>query len=112
MSLNRRGFFALATFSFIAFIGASRVFAAACPEKRPEGVKVLELDSPVSKRLEYVEVAEKAKAHAKFTEGANCANCQFYQVARAKEGYAPCTMAGMNFVTACGWCNLYRVKPS
>jgi hypothetical protein len=112
MSINRRGFFAKAAVSFIAFIGASRVLATVCPEKRPEGVRVLELDSPVSKRLEYVEVAEKAKEHAKFVAGSNCENCQFYQLPRAKDGYAPCTMAGMNFVTACGWCNLWRARPS
>lgn len=111
-SLNRRGFFSRAALGLAALVSAPRLLAAECPKTKPEGVRLLEVDSAVGKRLEYVELAEKAKEHAKFTEGANCGNCQFYQVARAKDGYAPCTMAAMAFVTPCGWCNLYRVKPS
>ncbi len=108
---SRRGFFSKAMLSLATLIIAPRILAKECPKAAPEGVKVLEVDSAVGKRLQYVVDASTAKTNAKFVEGSNCENCQFYQVARAKDGYAPCTMGGMAFVTACGWCNLWKKNP-
>jgi hypothetical protein len=42
--------------------------------------------------------------------GQSCANCNFYTVAKADSGYAPCAMMGNKFVTNCGWCKSFKAK--
>jgi hypothetical protein len=111
-SFSRRGFIARTiTAAFGLAVGKS-VYAKECPASAPEGVRALDPESAVGKRLEYIESIPGDFTHAKFEKGQNCENCQFYQLPRAKDGYGPCTMAAMAFVNKCGWCNLYRVRPS
>lgn len=111
-TVNRRGFMTKTMTAMAALLVGQRVFADGCPASKPEGARVLDPESAVGKRLEYIETIPEGFTHDKFEKGQNCENCQFYQPARGKDGFAPCTMAAMAFVNKCGWCNLYRVRPS
>ena len=112
-ALSRRSFFkfALAGFAVVPFIAKSaKSFAAeACPKVAPAGKKVAVVGVGMAKTLNYVEVASTSK-HAKYTAGATCLGCNFYNDKKAEGGYAPCTMMAMQYVTNCGWCSSYKVK--
>jgi hypothetical protein len=105
-SLNRRRF--LLSLAAVAATGtvAGRAFAqgAAATKVSP--------DDPTAKSLAYTENAssiDPAK-ESMYKKGSECANCQFYQAAQAKGGYAPCTIFQGKLVHSAGWCRAYSAK--
>lgn len=112
-NLSRRSFFkfALAGAAVVPFLAkATKSFAAdACPTKAPAGKAVASPTEGMGKTLQYVTDSTKT-TNAKHKAGNACANCKFYNVAKAEGGYAPCTMMGMKYVTSCGWCTSYAAK--
>lgn len=111
--LNRRSFFQLAIMSAVAvpFIAkTANLFASeGCPTTPPTGKTLALPNEGMGKTLEYVTDANISK-NAKYKAGNNCGNCKFYNAAKAADGYAPCTMLGMKYVTNCGWCKSYSAK--
>ena len=107
---SRRSFFtvALASLSVVPFLG--KAFAAdSCPAKAPAGKALASPTEGMGKSLEYVLDSNTSK-HALHKAGQTCANCNFYVVAKAESGHAPCAMMGNKFVTNCGWCKSYKAK--
>lgn len=72
----------------------------------------LAADDPSAKALGYAEDAAKltAKAEPTFKTGSHCANCQLYQAAQAKSGYAPCPLFPGKQVSQNGWCRSWTAK--
>lgn len=109
--LSRRSFL---KYSFVGmflapFILSSRTDALCTPGTPPAGKPIAKPNEGMGKPLHYVEKAEESK-HGKYKKGQDCSNCKFYIVAKESNGYAPCTMLGMKYVTRCGWCSSYAVK--
>lgn len=107
---TRRSFFTigLASLSVLPLIG--KAFAAdACPTKAPAGKALATPTEGMGKSLEYVVDANTSK-NALHKAGMTCASCNFYTVAKAEGGYAPCAMMGNKYVTNCGWCKSYKAK--
>jgi hypothetical protein len=73
--------------------------------------KVLDPNSAVAKRLDYVESMGKDFSHKAFKAGSDCGNCRFFIVARKDGQWAPCTMAANKYVPSCGWCKSYALDP-
>lgn len=110
-SVNRRNFFSKVALGVLGVVVAPRVLAEGCKATpKPEGKKVVDPTDATGKRIEYYAVASEGKGNKLFTEGSNCANCRFYNEKRGANGWAPCTMAANQFVSACGWCKLYKAK--
>lgn len=116
-AINRRGFFGKAALGVLSFAVAPKVLAEGKKEEgcssgdAPEGKRVVKEGDATAKRIEYYVKASDAKGkNKKYEEGANCANCRFYQPKREENGWAPCTMAANQYVVACGWCKLYRAN--
>jgi hypothetical protein len=108
--LTRRSFFSLGLASLAIVPLFSKAFAAdACPAKAPAGKPLASPTEGMGKSLEYVLDANTSK-HALHKPGMNCANCNFYGVAKAESGHAPCAMMGNKYVTNCGWCKSYKAK--
>lgn len=111
-SINRRGFFGKAALGVLGVVVAPKILAEECSAgDAPKGKRVIKEGDATAKRIEYYADAQAAKGkNKKYEEGANCANCRFYQTKRAEGGWAPCTMAANQFVASCGWCKLYRAN--
>lgn len=112
-NFTRRSFFqlAVASLTILPFVlkATTSLAADACPAKAPAGKALGSPTEGMGKGLEYVLDAKTSK-NGKYKAGATCANCKFYNAAKADGGYAPCTMMGMKFVTHCGWCKSYALK--
>ena len=112
-TMSRRSFFQLAVASatLIPLVARSTKLLAAdaCPGAAPAGKSIASPTEGMGKTLEYVPDATASK-NAKYKAGNNCANCKFYNAAKAEAGYAPCTMLGMKYVSGCGWCKSYLAK--
>ncbi|MDE0852848.1 MAG: high-potential iron-sulfur protein [Nevskia sp.] len=69
-------------------------------------------DDPTAKALGYVEDATKinAKTEALYKAASHCANCQLFQAAQAKGGYAPCAVFPGKVVNQNGWCRSWTAK--
>jgi hypothetical protein len=110
---SRRSFFTfgLAGLAAIPFLtkAANAVAADACPAKAPAGKALASPTEGMGKSLEYVLDANTSK-NALHKAGQSCSNCNFYTVAKAESGHAPCAMMGNKFVTNCGWCKSYKAK--
>jgi hypothetical protein len=110
---TRRSFFKLALMGVVTIpliAKSAKLFAAdACPSTPPTGKALAQPNEGMGKTLEYVMDAKTSK-NAKYKAGNSCANCKFYNAAKAEGGYAPCTMLGMKYVTNCGWCKSYSPK--
>ncbi len=110
---SRRSFFtfSLSGLAIIPFFAkAGKLFAAdACPTKAPAGKPLAMSTEGMGKNLEYVIDANTSK-NALHKAGQSCANCNFYTVAKAEGGYAPCVMMGNKYVTSCGWCKSFKAK--
>lgn len=116
MKSNRRQFFKYGLMA-VAAIPAMKVGTAfgayKCPNtKKVSDEKVLKkLIDPsekTAKRLNFVANANDAKDHKKFTKGAICGNCKFYNVKKEAQDHAPCSMVANKYVPACGWCKSYK----
>lgn len=71
----------------------------------------LTVDDPTAKAMGYVEDAAKAaKIESTFKAGSHCANCQLFQAAQAKGGYAPCPLFPGKQVSQNGWCRSWVAK--
>lgn len=110
--VNRRSFFSKLALSVVGIALAPKVLAEGCKATaKPEGKKIVDPTDATGKRIEYYAVASEADGKSKlYQDGQNCANCRFYNEKRGADGWAPCTMAANQFVSACGWCKLYKVK--
>lgn len=111
--ISRRHFFKLALSSMLIapfILRPNNSFAAkACPKVPPAGKPIASpLEGP-GKTLQYVTDAKLTKS-PKFKAGSSCITCKFYNANKAIDGYAPCTMLGMKYVTSCGWCTAFAVK--
>lgn len=92
------------------FARTTKLFAAdACSTTPPAGKSAALPNEGMGKTLEYVGDATTSK-NAKYKAGQTCLNCKFYNAPKAEGGFAPCTMLGMKYVAACGWCKSYVVK--
>jgi len=110
--VSRRSFFQFALTAFYAtpLILSSLSFKAeGCPVAPPAGKAVAKVGEGMAKTLQYVEDAKVSKS-PKYKAGSDCGNCKFYNAAKAADGFAPCTMMGMKFVSNCGWCVSYAAK--
>lgn len=117
MNSSRRSFFkkSLMALAAMPLVRTQNVFAGvACPQKAPKdataAAKLLDPTSAAAKRLDYVENAADSK-NKLFKAGAHCGNCNFYNVKKVADNYAPCTMAANRYVADCGWCKSYRLDP-
>lgn len=109
---NRRSFFkmALTAMSVVPFaLRGLNAQAAGCPTTPPAGKQVAKEGEGMAKSLDYIEDG-KASKNPKHKPGQNCLNCKYYNDKKAENGYAPCTMMGMRYVTNCGWCKSYLTK--
>lgn len=117
-AVNRRSFFGKAALGVLGLVVAPRVLAEEKSKEKgcsagdaPEGKRIVKAGDATAKRLEYYVNASEAKGkNKKYEDGANCANCRFYQTKRKEGGWAPCTMAATQYVSSCGWCKLYRAN--
>lgn len=112
-TISRRSFFklAVAAATVVPFMvkAAKSIAADTCPATAPAGKALASPSEGMGKTLQYV-IEAKTSKHPKFKAGSNCGNCNFYNVAKAEGGYAPCTMMGMKYVTNCGWCISFAAK--
>ena len=112
-NFTRRSFFQMLAASAVvvpfAFKAVTSEAADACPKTPPAGKALGSPTEGMGKSLEYVMDAKSSK-NAKYKSGDNCGNCKFFNQAKAENGYAPCTMMGMKYVTTCGWCKSYSKK--
>lgn len=106
---TRRSFFGLAIAGLSVIPMFSKAFAAACPTTAPAGKSLASPTEGMGKNLEYV-VDTNTSKNALHKPGQSCANCNFYTIAKAEGGYAPCAMMGNKFVTSCGWCKSFKAK--
>lgn len=88
---------------------ATALASDTCPTTAPAGKTIIRSDEGMGKSLDYVADATTSK-NAKYKPGSNCANCKFFNTSKLEGGYAPCTMLGMKYVSACGWCKTYLIK--
>jgi hypothetical protein len=75
--------------------------------------KLLDIKSKTAVRLHYVAKAEDAKkgaSKAKYKEGSNCENCNFYKAKKPNLEWGRCSMAANKYVSKDGWCKSYRAK--
>ena len=112
---NRRYFFKVffSTLFFFPLKGTLSKLAEVCPQEAPSLERIARrlISEKDKKRLDYFADWKKAKEHAKFTEGSNCANCSFYKAHKQDPTFGRCTMAAMKYVPSCGWCKLYKKLP-
>lgn len=109
---SRRSFFkfGLAAAAIVPMVGnIAKSFAADACGTAPAGKKVATSTEGMGKSLDYVADAKTSK-NALHKAGNNCANCKFYNAGKAENGFAPCTMMGMAYVSNCGWCKSYSKK--
>lgn len=102
MKTSRRTFL-ISTVSAASTLALSRVAFA-------DPVKLAESD-PTAQALGYkldAATVDKAK-FPRYTAGADCANCTFYQ-GKATDPYSQCPMFAGKQVAAKGWCNAYNKK--
>ncbi|MGB0452275.1 MAG: high-potential iron-sulfur protein [Bacteriovoracaceae bacterium] len=122
MSVKRRDLFkAIAGLSALLPLGkvlaqakkaAPAKTGGACSAKpAPKGKKVLKEGDKTAKRVKYVDNATTSK-HKKYKAGQLCSNCSFYKPKKKETdlGWAKCPMVGNKYVSACGWCNKYKVN--
>lgn len=112
---NRRQFLGLAalTLAGIPLLKSHNAYAALkCPQGKPTDAKALkkliDANGKTAKRLNFVNNAVDAKGHKKYTDGANCGNCKFYNKKKIVEDYSTCAMVANKYVPACGWCKSYK----
>ncbi len=117
MNSSRRSFFkkGIMALAALPLVKSQTLFAAdACPQPAPKdataSAKLLDPASAAGKRLDYVTNAADSK-NKLFKAGSDCGNCNFYNVKKEVENYAPCTMAANRYVASCGWCKSYRLDP-
>ncbi len=101
---SRRSFLKLA-FGTLALAPLARVLAAM---PKTQKIKDKMINEKTAKKLNYVDVASKAKDHKKYKKGSNCGNCKFYKESKEK-GWGKCSMAGNKYVASEGWCKSYRL---
>jgi hypothetical protein len=121
VQLNRRRFLSLGAISTLMVAGLTKMGlggqsvawaqGACAPKPEPAGKKIADASKPgMPKTANYVIDATTSK-DSKYVKGANCENCQFYKLDPKTPGWAPCQMLGNQFVSACGWCKLYKKNP-
>ena len=108
---TRRSFFgfALAGLAAIPMLAKAAGNAAGCPTTPPAGKPLVSSTEGLGKAFEYVSDATTSK-NALHKAGMACNSCNFYTVAKAEGGYAPCQIMGNKYVTNCGWCKSYKAK--
>ena len=85
--------------------------AASCPQGEPTDAKVkkkLATEAKFGKSKAFVVDATKSK-DKKYTKGAACGNCKYYNNKTDKDAlWAKCPMLANSYVPSCGWCKLYK----
>lgn len=111
---SRRWFFKVVLSSAVLaplMLKYNKSYAAhVCPKVAPAGKPIASPTEGLGKTLQYVTDAKTTK-NPKYKKGDTCITCKFYNAIKAEGGYAPCTMLGMKYVTSCGWCTAFAVKP-
>lgn len=101
--MKRRRFIRLACMSgLIPLINLSPDAAVAAPTGE------VSVSEPLAQQLNYVLDARDAKAHPKFKEGSDCANCMFFKP-ELNDG---CVLFGNRTVRKEGWCQSWVAAPA
>lgn len=109
-NVSRRSFFKFGLMGIAALPIVGKISSAkaeACPAKEPAGKQIQKEGEGMGKMQKFVADATKSKEPT-YKAGQNCANCKFYNKAKAEGGYAPCAMMANKYVTSCGWCKAYK----
>lgn len=100
---------------FLQLAGAAAVVGPLAATVLPRNAQAADLphldpDNATAKALHYTHDHTTAAGNPAFKEGADCANCTFYQ-GKAGDEWGGCMLFPGKAVNAKGWCTSHQRKP-